>query len=230
MQHKKTLEKCRNDENFEIVWKQAENTSETIEKAISDTNFSFVAPSQPRRSSALDAKTHHRVSTYFESLDRVCNEIEQRFNENDQTVLCALYEYLFGNPVDGDIEVISKHYGLDKSLVLSEKNVFSEISKTSNINSASDLISFIREKDLFVVLPFFCKLSIIFATIPATSCSSERSFSALRRIKTYLRSTMCQERLSSLALINIERKYANALNTDKVIDIFGRNKRDMYFF
>ena len=150
-----TLEKCRNDENFEIVWKQAENASETIEKAISDTNFSFVAPSQPRRSSASDAKTHHRVSTYFESLDRVCNEIEQRFNENDQTVLCALYEYLFGNPVDGDIEVISKHYGLDKSLVLSEKNVFSEISKTSNINSASDLISFIREKDLFVVLPFF---------------------------------------------------------------------------
>ena len=54
----------------------------------------------------------------------MCNEIEQRFNENDQTVFCALYEYLFGNPVDGDIEVISKHYGLDKSLVLSEKNVF----------------------------------------------------------------------------------------------------------
>ena len=44
---------------------------------------------------------------------------------------------------------------------------------------------------------------------------------------------MCQERLSSLqslALINIERKYSNALNIDKVIDIFGRNKRDMYFF
>ena len=77
---------------------------------------------------------------------------------------------------------------------------------------------------------FFSKLAIIFATIPATSCSSERSFSALRRIKTYLRSTMCQERLSSLAILNIERKYTNNLNLDNVIDAFGRNKRDQYFF
>ena len=37
----------------------------------------------------------------------------------------------------------------------------------------------------------------ILAVIPATSCSAERSFSALRGLKTYLRSTMGQQRVSS---------------------------------
>ena len=39
--------------------------------------------------------------------------------------------------------------------------------------------------------------------LPVTSCEAERSFSTLRRIKTYLRSTMKQERLTGLALLNV---------------------------
>ena len=67
-----------------------------------------------------------------------------------------------------------------------------------------------------------------------TSCSAERSFSALRRIKTFLRSTMGQDRLSSIAVINIERKYANKTmqnDMQRIIDIFGcRSNRSSYFF
>ena len=36
-------------------------------------------------------------------------------------------------------------------------------------------------------------------TLPVTSCSCERSSSALRKYKMYNRSTMCNERLSALA-------------------------------
>jgi hypothetical protein len=38
-------------------------------------------------------------------------------------------------------------------------------------------------------------------------CGCERSFSSLRRIKTYLRNTIGQERLTCLALINIEKDF-----------------------
>ncbi|CAF1033294.1 unnamed protein product [Rotaria sordida] len=44
-------------------------------------------------------------------------------------------------------------------------------------------------------------------TIPVNVCGCERSFSALRRIKTYIRNTTGQERLTCLALINIEQDY-----------------------
>ena len=36
-----------------------------------------------------------------------------------------------------------------------------------------------------------------------TSCEAERSFSGLRRTKTFLRSSMCIERLAGLALMHL---------------------------
>ena len=63
---------------------------------------------------------------------------------------------------------------------------------------------------------------------------SERSFSALRRIKTFLRSTTGQDRISSIAVINIERKYATKTKQDDmqmIIDIFGhQSNRSSYLF
>ena len=78
------------------------------------------------------------------------------------------------------------------------------------------------------------EVATILASIPATSCSAESSFSGLRRIKSYLPSTMGQKRLNSVALINIEHAYANlTINSDtaRIIDTFGkRHGRDSYFF
>ena len=54
----------------------------------------------------------------------------------------------------------------------------------------------------------FCKLLL---TIPLTSVSNERNFLALDRIKTYLRSTMSQDRLTSLALISIQKDILHEL-------------------
>lgn len=42
-----------------------------------------------------------------------------------------------------------------------------------------------------------CRLLELILVMPATNAVSERSFSALRRIKTYLRSTMSQVRLNN---------------------------------
>ena len=55
--------------------------------------------------------------------------------------------------------------------------------------------------------PTVKKLLRILATLPVrtTTCSSERSFSTLRRLKTYLRNTIGSNRLNGLALLNIHR-------------------------
>ncbi|KAF0710852.1 52 kDa repressor of the inhibitor of the protein kinase-like [Aphis craccivora] len=63
----------------------------------------------------------------------------------------------------------------------------------------------------------------LFATIPVTTASAERSFSSLRRLKNYLRSTMGQERLNSLAVLNIHKNIP--INIDEVINIFSRSSR-----
>ena len=60
----------------------------------------------------------------------------------------------------------------------------------------------------------------LICTIPVTSCECERSVSVLRRLKTYLRSTMGQERLSGLALLHTQ--YGMKLNLDEIVNMFAR--------
>ncbi|KAI5739458.1 hypothetical protein M8J77_019532 [Diaphorina citri] len=59
-----------------------------------------------------------------------------------------------------------------------------------------------KDKDIYVEA---YKLFALIATIPSTSVSVERSFSCLKRLKTYLRNSMTQERLTSLANITIQK-------------------------
>ena len=46
---------------------------------------------------------------------------------------------------------------------------------------------------------------LILYTMPASTATTVRSFSALRRLKTYLRTTMLQDRLTSLAVLHVHR-------------------------
>ena len=56
--------------------------------------------------------------------------------------------------------------------------------------------------------------------LPVTSCSSGTSFSTLKRIKTYLRSTCGNERLTSLALMHIYRDVS--VCSQEMVDRFAR--------
>ena len=65
--------------------------------------------------------------------------------------------------------------------------------------------------------PTIARLRQLLATWPVTTCSCERSISALRRLKTYLRSTMQQERLLSLAVLHVHGYNVGPIDKDEVI-------------
>ena len=56
------------------------------------------------------------------------------------------------------------------------------------------------------------------ATLPITSCECERSFSGLRRLKTWLRNTMNTDRLAPLALMNVH--YDHDVSYKRAADLF----------
>lgn len=56
----------------------------------------------------------------------------------------------------------------------------------------------------------------ILFTIPITVASAERSFSKLKLLKNYLRSTMSQERLNGLATLCIEKKLLDDVNIEAI--------------
>ena len=57
---------------------------------------------------------------------------------------------------------------------------------------------------------------------PASSCEAERSFSALRRIKTWLRSTMTQTRLNNVMVCHVQREILLKLSPEVIADQFVR--------
>lgn len=70
----------------------------------------------------------------------------------------------------------------------------------------------------------------ILLTLPVTVASSERSFSKIKIIKNYLRSTMTQIRLSGLAMISIEHEVCDSINFKEIIKDFAEQKvRRNYF-
>jgi len=54
--------------------------------------------------------------------------------------------------------------------------------------------------------------------------TAERSFSTLRRVKTWIRSGMGEGRLTLLALLNIHRGRPTAVDTESVIERFAKRK------
>jgi hypothetical protein len=60
--------------------------------------------------------------------------------------------------------------------------------------------------------------------MPATNATSERSFSALRRVKTYLRSSMGQMRLNNLMVLHVHKDLTDALDLNEVGNEFVGNK------
>lgn len=61
-------------------------------------------------------------------------------------------------------------------------------------------------------------------TIPVTSACAERSFSKLKIIKSYLKHSIGQDKLSALALLSIEQDISKTINYEEIMNAFAENK------
>ena len=112
-----------------------------------------------------------------------------------------------------ELEVLVAH-NFDKSLQTIQEKTFT----MEQVHRLLDREAFPRRlKTLFQVA----------LTIPVTSCSCERSFSCLPRVKTWLRTRMTQERLDDLAVLAIERGTYTKCTDDEMVTAFNcmKNRR-----
>lgn len=74
------------------------------------------------------------------------------------------------------------------------------------------------------VFPNLCIAYRLLLTVGYSIASCERSFSKLKLVETYLRSSMSNQRLSSLALISIEKKFLTTEVKEAVVQAFVDSK------
>ena len=76
-----------------------------------------------------------------------------------------------------------------------------------------------------------CSLVAHILVMPATNAISERSFSSLRKVKNYLRSTMTENRLNSVMLLHIHKEKTDSLSLISITNDFvqGTDHRQTVF-
>ena len=91
-----------------------------------------------------------------------------------------------------------------------------ELQEDSTV-SVLDMYNILVDARLQASMPELVTACVLFMTLPLTVATAERSFSKLKIIKTYLRSTMSQECLDGLAIISIEHECTKDTDFDQVI-------------
>ena len=140
-----------------------------------------------------------------------------------------------------EFQCLKDCYGkyFDESTLRSELAVIFNDNDDSSIikglHTPLEILHYLYESELSEVLKELTKLVQLVLTIPATSVSTERSFSALKRIKNYARNTVGQNRLSDLSQLSIEKQLVKDMEKtnewyEDIIDFFAtKNGRRMEF-
>jgi len=96
--------------------------------------------------------------------------------------------------------------------------------KTLKDTLPTDILDIIYQHELQSCFPNVACAIQIFLTLPVTVASSERSFSKLKIIKNFLRSSMGQERLSNLGILSIEHEVTDRISFEEMISTFATTK------
>ena len=96
-----------------------------------------------------------------------------------------------------------------------------------SLMSAFEILEFVIAADCY---PNVSVAYRILLTVPVIVASVEKSFSKLKLLKNYLRSTISQERLNGLAMCTIKKDILDTIDLNTVLDDFAsRNARRTIF-
>jgi hypothetical protein len=139
-------------------------------------------------------------------------------DDHDLRKCCTTFAKTFSHDDSSDVDLID---------FISELQVL-QVTLLDNLMSALEILQFITIADCYPNVSIAYRILLI---IPVTVASAERSFSKLKLLKNYLRSTMSQERLNGLATCSIEKDILTNIDLNIVLNDFAsRNARQSYLF
>lgn len=181
------------------------------------------------------AEEHFKINIFYLTLDNAIIQLEERFTSlnnvfkifevSQPNSLINLTDEQIYNSANKLVECYDSD--LSNALagqILSFRSCFKEeITKRTSVKAITELLV-IENPTLATTFSEICTACMLFSTLPVTVATAERSFSKLKLIKNYLRSTMCEERLSGLGILSIENDRARQLNLKEIINNFAEKK------
>ena len=206
----------RSDANFADVWRKAETIAGSLGIILCKPR---TAGSGRYRSSAGcdtenddDHAGYFRRNIYFPFIDHCLNELDLHFSiEKEASNLLMGYKLLpckIHSLQQQDVAKLQDHFGSD---LPESTGLPGEIGRwKAKVDKMPDKQVGLLEALQMATVMFFPNIHTIFKqmlTVPVGSVPCERSFSALRRLKDWSRSTMGENRLNGLALMYTHRDW-----------------------
>lgn len=180
----------------------------------------------------VDPREKYKIDFFFHVIDTAINSLDLRFTQISEhsNHFAFLYD-IYGLRDMCKEELIAHCKDLEVVLTDQESSDINGLDLADELSVVCTLLP--KKQAPQEVLKFITELNFghninialrILLTLPVTVASGERSFSKLKIIKTYLRSTMTQERLSGLAMLGIEYDLCGKLDLKHIIKDFAELK------
>uniref|UniRef100_A0A8C1YNY7 Uncharacterized protein n=1 Tax=Cyprinus carpio TaxID=7962 RepID=A0A8C1YNY7_CYPCA len=164
---------------------------------------------------------------FFEAVDLI-QTVKRRFDQSgikvaaqrETTLIEAANQNLSG--LNEEMQLPEK---FDRSRIQMQLTLLGDLTKERRFTAVKELAEFIsslhpQTRELFKEVEAFIELCLC---LPVSAAPSERSFSALRRLKTWTRSTTSQKRLTHLALMHIHSDILDRLDIPSLVRSFISN-------
>ena len=181
-------------------------------------------------------KVYYR-QLYYEAIDSIVSSLKDRFDQPGYGVYCRLEELLIKASCKEDFKAsfdfVCSFYkdDFDSDLLCAQLKTFGLDFQAYKEQTTVLKPTIFDIRDYFKslshaqrqLLDQVCRAVQLILVMPATNATSERSFSALRRVKGYLRSTMGQQRLNNLMVLHVHRDRTDSLNLIDVANDFVKD-------
>lgn len=222
-----TFKDSRTQDKFNSLWLETQDIVEKYNleeaKLPRERKIPIKIGGGKSQQNSINVKDHYLINVFYVVLDIIIADIEERFKENNLNLLNAMNDVLTSDLPDvASYNLVSNTYGVDNSELQSEVNIFNRMFKQSQNDmketALNRRISYLLSNNIEVGFPLYAQILKLLLTLPTNTATCERSFSTLKRIKTYLRSTTGQDRLNNLAILYVHRD--QEVNKDEVIKEF----------
>ena len=232
-----TLETRRQEvtEHFETIFSQAQAMAEKLDAEIKKPR---ICGRQTRRENynVESVENYYRVLAYIPLLDQVGHDLKERFSPevlnsfNLPNLIPKKVVKLESSDKNALVNTLMEQFGQLPNMHINEISLRSELdhwkTRCNNMHEdelETEAIQSLKSCDQDVY-PTILKLLQILCTLPVTNASAERSFSTLRLLKTWLRTTMGETRLTGLALLHCH--YNLHVNPEKVIQRLAKMSKN----
>ena len=172
----------------------------------------------------------------LEAMDRFRSETEKWFSE--MCLLNEIFDFIYphtllrSDSIEIDMGKFEKMYANDVNFIELKLEIarFNRLVQSNgftfkNDATALDVLQWLSKHRLCDQHLIYIFMGLkLYLTVAVSIASCERSFSKLKLIKSYLRSTMEESRLSTLSILSIESDLAETLSFDDIISEFASMK------